>query len=170
MKMTLAELRATIKSLKKDMAIKKDELYQNNYKVSHQTAEGAKIVITEDYAFGEELAKYREMNEKYIKYNSLLNKMNSTNNVSEDLLLANAIIKSKQLRILLNALEDYCKLKNYKTRKDGYNNATYYYDIKQVNFDMDAMIEERDTLRKELKQLDSLIDKTNTEIIVEVED
>lgn len=166
MELTISELRANIKTIENDLRSKKTELKSNLYKTVHQTSEGTEITMSDDYDFELNFLEVEELTEKLIKYKSILQDVNSKNMLTDELSLASAIVRVKQLSYLIDDLDYASKIKRKKKRIDGYNNGSYYYEINDLTFNQEEVLNKRNALREEINRLNAMIDNANIKVKV----
>lgn len=156
MKINISGLMNMIAEDEKKFNYLSNSLRTKVYSVSIQELNGT-INVIEDYKseFESDLEEYKIYLDRINKFKSVLYEKNNSFKLSDGRTIQEAIIDNSNLRKMKNTYDSLLNFRNIKRRFTEVNNS--YFECKTVNFDIDE-------IKKEFKDIDSRIQKTDFEI------
>lgn len=165
-KISLKELRMLIKTTKEDICNKSFELRKNAVIVHHLIGNES-IPVTTPFNFTLEFDKLEELRDNLTRYEILAQEAN-TNIKVEGMSLTEIIKRIKSINERIESYNRLLKEKPSKIRVDVQNSGTFYYEEQILRFDIKKIESMRDNLREEVQKLEVMLDKANTEPIIEI--
>ena len=137
------------------------ELKEYAYNTSTQELDGTVNVI-EDFKedFTKDFEEYKKTQEKITKIKSIIYEKNNTFKLPDGRTIQEALVDNTNLRKMKGIYNYLLSQKSVKKRVTEVNNS--YFECKTVNFDINELRKEYETLEKRIQDTDFEISKLNS--------
>lgn len=161
MKTNLANLMSIVAEEERKFSSYGYDLRNHACNTSTQELNGT-INVIEDYKedFEKELKEYKEMQKRITKIKATIYEKNNSLKLPDGRTIQEALVDNTNLRKMKNTYERLLEQKNTKRRITEVNNS--YFECKTVNFDIEEIRNEYESLEKKIQDTDFEISKLNS--------
>lgn len=161
MKTNLSNLMNIVADEERKFASYGYELKEYAYNTSTQELDGT-INIIEDYKedFTKDFEEYKKTQQKITKLKSVLYQKNNTFKLPDGRTIQEALVDNTNLRKMKSLYNYLLSQKSVKKRETEVNNS--YFECKTINFDINEIRKEYETLEKKIQDTDFEISKLNS--------
>ena len=161
MKTNLANLMSIVVDEEKKFASLGYSLKEYAYNTSTQELNGTTNVI-EDYKedFAKDFEEYKKTQAKISKIKATIYEKNNTFKLPDGRTIQQAIVDNTNLRKMKSLYNYLLSQKSVKKRETEVNNS--YFECKTINFDINEIRKEYETLEKKIQDTDFEISKLNS--------
>lgn len=168
MKVTLSNLLLIINQKSKEMSSLRYDVMNNSVVTKDRELDGTETILTDVKDFEEVLGVYKTELEALTKYKNILAKMNATVEVKDGMTIIEAINMVSSLRKELEIFESLANKTPSLGRKFDGNGSNSYYRVVDLNYNIDLVKDERQSLVDRISELESAIQQVNATTFVEI--
>ena len=168
MKVTLSNLLLIINQKSKEMSSLRYDVMNNSVVTKDRELDGTETILTDVKDFEEVLGIYKTELEALTKYKNILAKMNATVEVKDGMTIIEAINMVSSLRKELELFDTLANKTPSLGRKFDGNGSNSYYRVVDLNYNIDLIKDERQSLVDRISELESAIQQVNATTFVEI--
>lgn len=168
MKVTLSNLLLIINQKSKEMSSLRYDVMNNSVVTKDRELDGTETILTDVKDFEEVLGVYKTELESLTRYKNILAKMNATVEVKDGMTIIEAINMVSSLRKELELFDTLANKTPSLGRKFDGNGSNSYYRVIDLNYNIDLVKDERQSLVDRISNLESAIQQVNATTFVEI--
>lgn len=168
MKVTLSNLLLIINQKSKEMSSLRYDVMNNSVVTKDRELDGTETILTDVKDFEDVLGVYKSELEALTKYKNILAKMNATVEVKDGMTIIEAINMVSSLRRELELFDTLANKTPSLGRKFDGNGSNSYYRVVDLNYNIDLVKDEKQSLVDRISELESAIQQVNATTFVEI--